>query len=118
MLASIPKSDPQPDLATCKFSNQPGSGGESFGLDVLQGRTIADMGFKSVQFHSLVSDVLIGADMESCTISRTSLSAPTQIRIPPQRRPRLHQHILLNPIPYTHILTPSRHYRPPSRSWI
>lgn len=46
MLANIPKSDPQPDLATCKFSNQPGSSAESFGLDALRGRTIADMGFK------------------------------------------------------------------------
>ena len=46
ILASIPKSDAQPDLATCRLSNQPNTGGESFALDALQGRTIADMGFK------------------------------------------------------------------------
>lgn len=46
MLAAIPKNDPQPDLATCRLSNQPGSGGESVSFEALQGRTIADMGFK------------------------------------------------------------------------
>jgi len=45
ILASIPSSDAQPDLATIKLSNQPSSTAESVTFDALKGRTVGDMGF-------------------------------------------------------------------------
>jgi nuclear protein localization family protein 4 len=46
ILAGIPPSDAQPDLATIRLSNQPTSTAESVGFDALQGRTVGDMGFR------------------------------------------------------------------------
>jgi len=51
ILAGIPPSDPQPDLATVRLSNQPSSTAESVSFDALKGRTVGDMGFGWV--HSL-----------------------------------------------------------------
>lgn len=45
ILAGIPPSDPQPDLATIRLSNQPSSTAESVSFDALKGRTVGDMGF-------------------------------------------------------------------------
>jgi nuclear protein localization family protein 4 len=45
ILAGIPPSDPQPDLATIRLSNQPSSTAESVTFDALKGRTVGDMGF-------------------------------------------------------------------------
>lgn len=45
ILAGIPSSDPQPDLATIRLSNQPSSTAESVSFDALKGRTVGDMGF-------------------------------------------------------------------------
>jgi nuclear protein localization family protein 4 len=45
ILADIPPSDPQPDLATIRLSNQPSSTAESVTFDALKGRTVGDMGF-------------------------------------------------------------------------
>jgi nuclear protein localization family protein 4 len=45
ILAGIPASDPQPDLATIRLSNEPSSTAESVSFDALKGRTVGDMGF-------------------------------------------------------------------------
>ena len=50
ILAGIPPSDPQPDLATVRLSNQPSSTAESVSFDALKGRTVGDMGFGYVQY--------------------------------------------------------------------
>jgi hypothetical protein len=46
MLATIPASDPRPDLSTLKLSNQPGSSSEAVPFEALKGRKVGDMGFR------------------------------------------------------------------------
>ncbi|ODO07176.1 nuclear protein localization protein 4 [Cryptococcus wingfieldii CBS 7118] len=79
MLDTIPKSDPQPDLATAKLSNQPGAGGESVPFAALQGRSVGDMGFSHGDLL-FMSYKPRGADLDShpTTQATSSASHPAQ----------------------------------------
>ena len=59
ILAGIPPSDAQPDLATVRLSNQPSSTAESVSFDALKGRTVGDMGFGYVSCHVLGKELML-----------------------------------------------------------
>ncbi|KAL7424724.1 nuclear protein localization protein 4 [Cryptotrichosporon argae] len=79
ILETVPASDARPDPATVRLSNQPGAGGESVGLDALQGRQVADMGFSHGDLLFLSYQPLSApSDSHPSTHATTSHPRPEQ----------------------------------------
>ncbi|WVR05934.1 nuclear protein localization protein 4 [Kwoniella sp. DSM 27419] len=90
MLGTIPKGDEQPDPATLKLSNQPGSSGEQFPFSALVGRTVGDMGFSHGDLLFLSYKPLSADPQSHPTTQASTTSQPAHPNQPDPSHPHTH----------------------------